>query len=454
MTLYPYQTEGVAWLAPRRTALLADEMGLGKTPQALMAAQLPVLVVCPAIARVHWQREAERWRGWRTDVITGAGKWGGFPCVQFSKDASRVADVTVVSYNGLENENIFLYLTAQRWGTLILDEAHYLKSPTALRTKNVLGKGGLAHHADRTWCLTGTPMPNHPGELWPMMYVLGATTLRYAAWAARFCRIDDTGKIRGAKQSAIPELRELLKPFCLRRTKKGAGMQLPPLTINALPVEAGEVPNIEEHFTAVAARVNLDMTRLAAKLEEMVAAEEGKARVAVARGADLSGFIESTPTLRRYVGLQKVEAIAALVNAEMEAGAYDKLVIFCWHKAVINELKARLRQWGAESLYGGTPEAKKQAIIDDFQNRKKPAIILANLNTAGTAISLTAAHQVIFTELDWVPGNNAQAAARCHRHGQEMPVTARVAYLPGTLDEQIQWTLARKLADQAALGLV
>jgi SWI/SNF-related matrix-associated actin-dependent regulator 1 of chromatin subfamily A len=427
VTPYPYQAEGVAWLAPRKTALLADEMGLGKTPQALLAAVPPVLVVCPAIARVHWQREAERWRGWTNEV-------------------------TVVSYNGLENPDTFKRLTAQPWGTLILDEAHYLKSPTAQRTKNVLGKGGLAHHADRIWCLTGTPMPNHPGELWPMMYVLGATPLQYSAFVGRYCNIDDTGKIRGARQSAIPELKAALAPFCLRRKKEEVGMQLPPMTIDTLPVEAGDV-DIETWFPGLLNSVNRDVAKLRAKIDDLIAKEEGAVRAATEKGQDISSLIDSTTTLRRYVGLQKVNSICDIVEQELLAGAYEKLVIFAWHKSVIEEIRIRLGKYGVATLYGGTDPKRRQRIIDDFQNTARPRIVACNIAAAGTAINLTAASQVIFAESDWVPGNNAQAAARCHRIGQEMPVNVRVAYLPGTLDEQIQTSLARKMRDIEALGL-
>jgi len=306
-------------------------------------------------------------------------------------------------------------------------------------------------------------MPNHPGELWPMMYVLGATTLKYSAWVGRFCNVDAVGKIRGAKPSAIDELRGLLKGFCLRRKKTEVGMQLPPMTVNVMPVEAGEVA-VERWFPALEMRCGGDFKKLRADIAAMVAESEGKVGAALDSGDDaqvgryLSGAPNShdTPvaTMRRYVGLQKVAAIAETVREEMLAGAYDKLVIFAWHKAVLDELRERLdKPLGMKLLYGGTDPVRRQQIIDLFQERFKPRIIGCNMNAAGTAIDLTRASQVIFAESDWTPATNAQAAARCHRHGQTEPVNVRVASLAGSLDEQVQAVVARKMRDIKALGL-
>ena len=65
LELYPYQHVGAEWLAGRSRAILGDTMGLGKSPQAIRAADMAgarrVAIVCPAIARVNWRREFERW---------------------------------------------------------------------------------------------------------------------------------------------------------------------------------------------------------------------------------------------------------------------------------------------------------------------------------------------------------------------------------------------------------
>ena len=77
-SLYPFQKIGGTWLASRVCALLADEMGLGKTLQTLVA--LPqrarAVIVCPAVAKGVWQREAASWRpDLNVSVLSGLGSF-------------------------------------------------------------------------------------------------------------------------------------------------------------------------------------------------------------------------------------------------------------------------------------------------------------------------------------------------------------------------------------------
>ena len=82
--LYPYQIDGVAFLAANGRALLADDMGLGKTLQAIAAATIMrgqagverVLVVCPTSLKQQWAREIERFTGATVQIIQGASRPG------------------------------------------------------------------------------------------------------------------------------------------------------------------------------------------------------------------------------------------------------------------------------------------------------------------------------------------------------------------------------------------
>ncbi len=72
--LFPFQKQGIRWLASRMTALLSDEMGLGKTIQALtsLPVNVPVIVVAPAVAKGVWRREILKWRpDFRITVLSG-----------------------------------------------------------------------------------------------------------------------------------------------------------------------------------------------------------------------------------------------------------------------------------------------------------------------------------------------------------------------------------------------
>jgi SWI/SNF-related matrix-associated actin-dependent regulator of chromatin subfamily A-like protein 1 len=103
------------------------------------------------------------------------------------------------------------------------------------------------------------------------------------------------------------------------------------------------------------------------------------------------------------------------------------------------------------TLYGETPPDKRERHIRCFQNKPKYRVIICNIQAAGTAITLTAAHQVAFAEVSWVPAENAQAAMRVHRIGQTHPVTVRFFGLAGSSDEQVARVLRRKTRDLTAI---
>src|SRR4051812_8971031 len=91
--LYPYQIEGAKWLAERKLALLADEMGVGKTAQVIRACDdigaERILILCPAVARINWQREFARF----------SKKQRKFSILMGKKDSYDVSNSTISSYD-------------------------------------------------------------------------------------------------------------------------------------------------------------------------------------------------------------------------------------------------------------------------------------------------------------------------------------------------------------------
>ncbi len=185
--LFPYQQQGINWLITKQLALLADEMGLGKSAQAIISADKlllqRILVVCPAVARLNWEREFGKFSTFsRKFIIVKTGKdiIPSDHSVIISPDlCTRVATTSLGKFD-----------------LVILDEAHYFKNLNAKRTRAIFGKGGLIHEqtrqtssatptqssdqtSARIWCLSGTPAPNHAGELWPILRTFGRTCLSH-----------------------------------------------------------------------------------------------------------------------------------------------------------------------------------------------------------------------------------------------------------------------------------
>jgi len=441
--LHPYQIEGSKWLRPRQTALLADEMGLGKSVQAISASEHRdrVLVVCPRVALINWKREFAKWSrsSRKTHILTSA------KCVQTTMaDLDWHGSVLAITTYGVIR-NSYKLLAERTWDVLILDEAHSVKSAEAAQSKAVWGKGGLISSAARRWLLTGTPITNHPGDLWPLLYCTGRTKLKHEAFLKEFCNtytFQGQLCVRGAKASKADALRELLSEVMLRRTKDQVGLQLPPIDYQDVTVEAGPV-NVED--LGVQWVFPLDRTQ---ELTEKLAEERFKVQTTLVDGITLKGLealAKSVATLRRWTGLQKVHPVAELVRSELDAGMYDKIVLFGEHRAVIEGLREKLKDFGAVTLYGGTKDPQKA--IDRFRESGACRVFIANLQAASTAIDLTSAHQAIIVEPPWTPSTIDQACGRLHRLTQPLPVTVRFAVLDDSCDQAVIRLLKRKSAD-------
>lgn len=443
--LFPYQRTGAAWLSQKRFALLADEMGLGKSAQAIVAADdvlaARVLVLCPASTRVQWIRQ---WRMWSARESFAPVTTGG---------ALPSAYGLVCSYDLATRGEVCEALRARQWDLLILDEVHYLKSISAQRTQAILGKGGLIHHSLRTWALSGTPAPNHSGELYPLLKCFGAWNSSHASFVERFCQTRHTPfgeKITGSRNT--PELRALMAPYILRRKVDDVMSELPAISFTNLAVEAGDVDE-EKYFPDFAARQAFD--------ELQSAVNNGRDAVAgcLSHADDTMAALRTfdsaeITTMRRYVGLQKVPAVADIVARELTANTYDKIVLFAYHQNVSDELEAKLKAFHPVKLTGRTPSKNRQGIIDKFVTNPKHRIFIGQIQAAGTGVDKlqTVCHHAILVEQSWVPGENWQAVMRLRRIGAiGKPVNIRIAGLADTVDEQIAQTLRRKTKDLTAL---
>lgn len=436
--LFPYQRQGADWLTQAKFRLLADEMRLGKTAQTIAAADAigarRILVLCPAVARVNWLREFDKFSTVKRKATAIESKL-------WPESGQYLPDVVACSYDLLQDENTWAALRAAKWDILVLDECHYLKSIDAQRAAAVLGKEGLIHVAARTWFLSGTPAPNHPGELWTMLYVAGVTKLTYDAFVKQYCKGYQSPygfKITGGQN--LDELRALMAPFVLRRTKRQVKPEMPPILYSTLTVPPAPV-DMEIHF------FNQWCNSGTQALLDTV--ERQGARAQAAWGADqfaaLEAIADDISLYRRYTGLQKVPAVIEKVSAELKAGAYQKIVLFAWHRAVIEMLRQGLTEFGAVTLYGGTPDAKRQRNIDDFKSDSKTRVFIGNILAAGTAIDLSAASNALVVEPSWVPGENAQASMRMDGPAQLEQISVQFVSVAGSFDEAQAGTLARKM---------
>lgn len=434
--LRPYQADGVAWLDMLRESglggVLADDMGLGKTVQLLALFALekargrtgPSLVVAPTSLMGNWLNEAKRFAPeLKVLLLHGADRKQVF-------DTIADHDVVLTTYPLIARDHATLL--AQDWHMAVLDEAQTIKNPNAATTRWLAGI-----KANHRFCLTGTPMENHLGELWSVMSFvnpgfLGDKTAFGRNWRTPIEKRGDPVRSR--------RLRQRVKPFMLRRTKTEVATELP------------EKIEIAESIVIEGKQRDLyDSIRLAMSEKVRAAIKE--------RGLAKSHIIVLEALLRlrqaccdpRLLKLDdKVDRPSAKLARLMEMvtellSEGRKIIVFSQFTSMLALIEERFEaaQIRYSLLTGDTKD--RAGAIDRFQQGATD-VFLISLKAGGVGLNLTAADTVIIFDPWWNPAVEAQAIDRAHRLGQDKAVFVYRLVTAGTIEEKMDELKARKQA--------
>lgn len=443
LSLYPYQVAAVEF-AERAggRVLIGDQMGLGKTPTAIAWLLLhpearPVVVFCPALVRLQWVRELQRWAPRETcEVVVSRADVAylarsGIPAV--AEPTGTVAFV-VVNYESAARHAEALRRIGPR--AVVLDECHWIKDRSAKRTVAVLGVAGAARHV---LALSGTPVLNGPAEFYNTLNLLRPG--RFGSWwrfAQRYCGLHHNGYGWDASGATnVGELAAVLRGenIMIRRLKSDVLRDLPPKRRLVLHVELDGRACAEVDAAATEVREVLRSPEAWRWLEGMSSAP-GSALVAISR-------------LRRALGMAKARAVVPWL---LQVSGENRVLVFFHHVAAARATASALRGAGASValLTGEEPAVSRQASVDTFQ-RGQVRLLCATYGAAGTGVNLTAADDVVLAEREWVPALEDQAEDRAHRVGRSGVVTVWVVVSDHPVDRMMAEVVDRKRSIVRAL---
>jgi superfamily II DNA or RNA helicase len=403
---YPFQVAGIRWLLDHPHALLADEMGLGKTMQAIMALRVlfrngklqRALVVCPAGLRENWMRELDLWAPeLRTLKVFG-------PPDLRAEQWKTAANVFVVSYDTLVGD--VDGLASIRFGACIIDEAQYIKTPDAARSRVV-----KTIQADHKWALTGTPLENDE---------------------------QDTVSIFGfvhpglfARQEVVTssEVRHGIAPFTLRRTIQGVGLELPEL-------------KHEVHWLELT-----DSQRAQYDSEEAAGVARLKSLGETATRVHVFSLINKLKLICNYDEESGQSCKLEYLDEHLEkvVASQEKALVFSQYPNVtLRRIQPTLQRFSPMLYDGSLSETERTRYVDDFQNNDTHKVLLMGVKSGGTGITLTRANHVFHYDHWWNPAVVDQASARVYRIGQKLPVFIHSLYTSDTIEEKIDKLLAKK----------
>ena len=392
------QVQGTDFLASHPKAYLCLRMRMGKSAVALQQCVKGkrTLIISPVIVKTHWARECALWRPDLGNIDILHSK----TCKQNPK-----ADVTIVAYSVL-----FDLLAAgalHRPDYLIVDEVHYAKNYKAKRTKAVTH---LIESTPRVACLTGTPIPNRPVELFPVLKALGCPDAKnFMNFTERVCDAyqGEWGYVTDG-HSNLDELKTVLSDWMFHS-------------------QGGHVPTVP---TVI-------------EMDVPLSAQERKAMTEIDWSNPSIPF-EALSEIRRLSGMRKIKQAAEHVRDCLEN--MDKVVVACWHQDVIDALFQELEEFNPIKVDGRTRD--KFGDAERFQNAPENRVFIGQMITAGIGISLAAADHMVFVENDWVPGNMDQMLARIETaEDQETgrTISADILVSAGGIDSKVIHSVISKM---------
>jgi SNF2 family DNA or RNA helicase len=427
LKLMEHQIYGIDWLYDRPRALLADEPGLGKSAQLLYAAKEPVLILAPAmvIDGGTWDDEIAKW----TPGIDATQ-------VPWTSLTARVK-VTAATGRTVSKPTDKLRSELRReWGSIIADEAHYIKN-----RKTTWTKAFQTLQSPQLHLATGTPIPNWAQEVFVLARALRPETpgfTHYWPWAKEWF---DCAPTRWSPME-VGELRKdrtwegffeaNFGPLYLARLRDDV-LDLPPLLIKPQRVK------MAPKQATVYRKLKRDFIAWLESGTEVVAWTTGAQLVKLCKAATGLEVLEEGAG-----GSAKLDALKELLverdRPTLVVGHFQATVAACGR--VSRDLGRRY-----EVLTGATGQTERGRIVRAFQNGELD-VLCASIDTIREGLTLTKADMVIRVERSWRPSSNDQVNRRLHRIGQDRPVYCVDLITADTIDERVLEVLAAKTDQQ------
>jgi len=415
--LRPYQVDGLKFLCWRGQAggLLADAPGVGKTAQAIGFIDYwrencePWMFISTATTKKQTYRAIKRFYP-ECDVEILNGK---APYMPKAKNVILNWDI-LADWLGHVDKNTKRFvpdglLSYCPWKTIIGDEIQAIGNNSSRRTKafrNVCKKNKV-----RPIGMSGTPIRTKPRQFFPILHLVEPEIFKEEMrFLLRYCGPKHDGfSMTYDGATHMEELHRVIRPMMIRRTKEEVLVDLPPKTVEVVPVQIEDVQSYK-------------------KMEFDAFSQNGRSREEIKQAvADLS---RSAFAVKRKSCVEWIKE----KMAELDGG---KLLVFAWHTSVVDLLSADLKEYNPVVINGAVTGDKRDEAVRTFVNASGCKILIGNIIAAGTGLDglQDSCHTLCFVEFGTSPSDHLQAEDRVYRSGQQFPVMAYYLVGEGTIDE-------------------
>ena len=410
-TLRDYQVSGFEFFKTLSDyqfgGILADEMGLGKTIQTiaflLSNKDKKSIVITPTALIYNWKNELEKFAPTLKVGLLHAAK------SEREKILDNIDnyDVILTTYTTYKND-IDKYKNIN-FDYCIIDEAQNIKNPDAIITKAIKNVNAKVKFA-----LTGTPIENNLMELWSIFdFIMPGYLYNKSKFKSIFINNDKN----------IIELKNLIKPFILRRTKKEVITELPD------KIEQKIIIDLEkEHKRAYKGYVNLITRKIKENNQDNITVFSYLTKL---RQLCLSPEL----MVKNYQGKNsKLDVLINIINDSSD----EKILVFSQFTKVLEVIGKRLNEENILYSYldGKTSAKDRVKLVEEF-NTNNNKVFLISLKAGGTGLNLTSANIVVHFDPWWNPAVEDQASDRAHRIGQKNVVNVIKLIAKGTAEERV-----------------
>jgi hypothetical protein len=478
VALKAHQLQGVLWLqhlftsSPTRCrgALLADDMGLGKTLQALaLIARAreddpdlpPALVVAPVTLLENWSQEVARFfkadslplltlygedlRSFRVKGTDIDEKLRSEGLKKFLRPGWQEGSAIVLTTYETLRDYEFSFGDV-RWSIVVCDEAQRIKNPNALVSR-------AAKKLKARFCVaaTGTPVENNLTDLWSLFDFIQPGLLEPLNRFNRNYRRPIEAKTE-AERERVDELRRIIDPQILRRTKADVARDLPKKVFDDDCRQLGMSPRQQELYST-AINAQQAAQNVASTGTEILQLISVLRRICTdpRSGHELH---EPLPPLHAYRAIApKLDWL--LTTLEEIRQLDEKAIIFLDRKDIQRLVQAYVRDhfgFAPEIINGETPTGagsqSRQRRIDRFQAQGGFGALILSPVAAGVGLNIQKANHVIHYMRHWNPAKEDQATDRAYRIGQDRDVTVYTPIVIGngwtSFDERLDELLEKK----------
>ena len=431
-------------------------MGVGKTVQAiglscLYQKEWPVLVICPSSLKFAWRDEITLWL---SEIL----KKDEVQVIRNSKnDFKPDKKYYIISYD--LSVRMVSKIIDQKFNYIIADEAHYLKSRTAKRTKSLTP---ILQRAKRVVLLTGTPILAKPMEIYPLLHILRPDKFKgFKEFGTRYCdpKLLPFGLVDWSGSSNSRELNSILNKLMIRRLKKDVLSQLPPKKRQKIEISTDSkiikklkilMEKTSKKFEELLG-TQIDLDKLGISLEEINNNSNNKKNNKENSELEKEKEPEEETILNKFnkayamTGEAKLPGIRDYVNYLVDNSC--KFLIFAHHSEVLDAIEEVIitDKIGYIRIDGKVAIEKRQDLVNKFQTDEDCLVAILSITACATGLTLTKASTVVFAELHFTPSIMIQAEDRAHRIGQDAGCV-NIHYLVG--EDTLDVLLFRKLNEK------